>query len=47
MFSYARLLGRLGWRLSEKISVDDPADDDRPSPAAKNYNPPRSSRATT
>jgi hypothetical protein len=38
---YARLLGRLAWRLSEKISVDDPAGGDQPKPAAKNYNPPR------
>jgi hypothetical protein len=37
---YARLLGRLGWRLSEKIKVDEPEEDERPG-APKNYNPPR------
>jgi predicted Zn finger-like uncharacterized protein len=37
---YARLLGRLGWRVSEKIKVDEPDDDDQPV-GLKNYNPPR------
>ncbi len=42
---YARLLGRLGWRLGEKISVDDPEEEDRPA-APKNFNPPRQPRAS-
>lgn len=37
---YSRILGRLGWRLAEKISVDELADDDLPR-GPKNYNPPR------
>jgi hypothetical protein len=43
LFVYARILGRLGWRLSEKIVVDKP-DDEEPPSASKNYNPPRSSK---
>lgn len=37
---YSRILGRLGWRLAEKIAIDDPAADDVPR-GVKNYNPPR------
>ena len=46
----ARLLGRLGWRLSESIPLDEkPKDDeDEPRPrGSKNYNPPRQTRNTT
>jgi DNA-directed RNA polymerase subunit RPC12/RpoP len=42
---YARLLGRLGWRLSEKIVIDEPDEEGRPA-APKNYNPPRAKKAT-
>lgn len=41
LFLYARLLGRLAWRLSEKISVDDPTEVEQPASTTKNYNPPR------
>ncbi len=44
---YARLLGRLGWRLAEKISVDDPTDDEERSAGPKNYNPPRGNKPVT
>jgi len=44
---YARLLGRLGWRLAEKISIDDPTDDDERPAGLKNYNPPRGQKTTT
>jgi hypothetical protein len=44
---YARLLGRLGWRLAEKIFVDDPTDEDERLAGPKNYNPPRGQKTTT
>jgi hypothetical protein len=40
IFLYARLIGRLGWRLSQKMSVEVP--EEEPAPVTpKNYNPPR------
>jgi DNA-directed RNA polymerase subunit RPC12/RpoP len=47
MIILARLLGRLAWMLSEKISLNDPEIDDSSRPAMKNYNPPRPSKKTT
>jgi hypothetical protein len=41
----ARLLGRLGWYLSESITVEVPEEEPRPAP--KNYNPPRPSKRAT
>jgi DNA-directed RNA polymerase subunit RPC12/RpoP len=43
---YARLLGRLGWRIAEKIAVDDPEEDDGGPVGPKNYNPPRFAKST-
>jgi hypothetical protein len=43
---YARLLGRLGWRLSEKIKADEPEEDERPV-MPKNYNPPRFTKSVS
>jgi DNA-directed RNA polymerase subunit RPC12/RpoP len=42
---YARLLGRLGWRLAEKIPVEDATDDDQRPTGPKNYNPPRAKKS--
>jgi predicted Zn finger-like uncharacterized protein len=43
---YARLVGRLGFRLTEKIVIEVP--DEEPAPVgSKNYNPPRPSRRAT
>jgi DNA-directed RNA polymerase subunit RPC12/RpoP len=43
---FARLLGRLGWRLAEALSIDDRlSDEDERGP--KNYNPPRGHKAIT
>lgn len=44
---YARLLGRLGWRLSEKITIDEPDEDDARLAGPKNYNPPRGKKPAT
>jgi hypothetical protein len=43
---YARLLGRLGWRIAEKIAVDVPDHDDSGPIGPKNYNPPRFAKPT-
>jgi DNA-directed RNA polymerase subunit M/transcription elongation factor TFIIS len=43
---YARLLGRLGWRLSEKMDADEPDEDDSRPVGPKNYNPPRFAKPT-
>ncbi len=45
MILYARSLGRLGWRLAEKIVIEDPTADDAPQ-GPKNYNPPRGKAVT-
>jgi hypothetical protein len=42
---YARLLGRLGWRISEKIKIDEPEEDLPTGP--KNYNPPRFTKSAS
>lgn len=39
LFIYARLLGRLGWRLSEVMPADEVADDDERMPGPKNTPP--------
>jgi hypothetical protein len=46
IFLYARLVGRLGWRLSEKMSVEVPEEEPRPT-GPKNFNPPRQPGRTT
>jgi DNA-directed RNA polymerase subunit RPC12/RpoP len=43
---YARLLGRLGWRLAEKIAAEEPEEEDNPTVGPKNYNPPRFAKPT-
>jgi hypothetical protein len=43
---YARLLGRLGWRIAEKIAVDAPDEGDSGPVGPKNYNPPRFAKPT-
>ena len=43
---YARLLGRLGWRIADKIKIDEPDEDARPA-GPKNYNPPRGKKVAT
>ncbi len=46
MILLARLLGRLAWYLSEKLTTVHEVSDE-PIPAMKNYNPPRPSKKTT
>lgn len=46
MILISRLLGRLAWYLSEKITTIEAVADD-PIPAMKNYNPPRSPKKST
>jgi predicted Zn finger-like uncharacterized protein len=44
---YARLMGRLGWRLSEKITVDELDEEEERPAGPRNFNPPRQPRAIT
>jgi hypothetical protein len=44
---YTRLVGRLGWRLAEKIKIGEPVEEERQPVGPKNYNPPPAPKTFT